>query len=357
MALEDQLWRIAEREVKANRACVLCSVVWGTGSVPREIGARMLLGETGLLAGTVGGGCGESEVLVHARKVIAGFHAGGVVDVDLSGDFEQDQIQVCGGRMRVSVERLGASDTEMLRVLAEAERGGAGAVLVSRLARDYTDAGQRYVAKLNRDGLLDETEAELSGAVPSELMEAALVAPSAMRQEHDGEEWLAAVIGRLEELVIVGSGHVAQPLAQMAAMLSYRVSVIDDRPSYVTPDRFPDASRLMVGKHDDELRKLAPGDRASVVIITRGHQHDEASLRAAVEFPCRYIGMIGSRRRAIETVKRLRGQGADAERLARVHTPIGLDIGAQTPEEIALAILAEMVRVRRGGGGGSLSER
>lgn len=313
----------------------------------------MLLGESGLLAGTVGGGCGESEVLVHARKVIAGFHAGGVVDVDLSGDFDQDEIQVCGGRMRVSVESLDAQDQALLDQLAQAEQGGAGALLISRLPRSNDDSGERYALALDAQGKIDWDSVAPSARakIPQELAEAARNAALAQLGKHEESEWLAAVIGRLEELIIVGSGHVAQPLAAMAAMLSFRITVIDDRPSYVTPERFPQASKLLVGKHDDLLRELAPGDRASVVIITRGHQHDEASLRAAVNFPCRYVGMIGSKRRAIQTVKRLGEEGADKDRLAHVHTPIGLDIGAQTPEEIALAILAEITAVRRGGSG------
>jgi len=162
-------------------------------------------------------------------------------------------------------------------------------------------------------------------------------------------------------LVIAGAGHVGAALARLAALLGYRVTLIDDRGEFVTRDLFASAVEqgisLVVAESWSEAVRTAIGDGrgASVAIVTRGHKQDEDCLRAAIAANPDYIGMIGSKRRTNIVLDKLRGEGAEKERLNRVHAPIGLDLGAVSPEEVALAILAEIVATRRGGEGGSLS--
>lgn len=154
------------------------------------------------------------------------------------------------------------------------------------------------------------------------------------------------------ELIICGGGHVGQAVAKAGALLDYKITVIDDRPEFSSREKFPDPCvRLITGDFTEALRALKITQASHLVIVTRGHRHDEICLREVIEKPARYIGMIGSRRRATTIREHMRREGVGAEHLRRVHSPIGLDIGAITPEEIALAILAEITLARRGGSG------
>lgn len=159
-------------------------------------------------------------------------------------------------------------------------------------------------------------------------------------------------------LVICGAGHVGAALAKLASQLGYRATLIDDRAEFVTRANFPEQNIELVAAADwSEAVQAAVGNGhgVSLAIVTRGHSEDERCLRAAISIEVDYIGLIGSKRRTNIVLQRLRDHGADEARLAKVHAPVGLDIGAVTPEEVALAIMAEIVAVRRGGTGASLS--
>jgi xanthine dehydrogenase accessory factor len=159
-------------------------------------------------------------------------------------------------------------------------------------------------------------------------------------------------------LVICGAGHVGASLAKLASLLGYRTTLIDDREEFVTPNNFADKNiELVVAEDWSRAVKAAVGNGrgVSVAIVTRGHSEDEQCLRAVIGIDVDYIGLIGSKRRTNIVLQRLRENGAAEESLEKVRAPVGLDIGAVTPEEVALAIMAEVVAVRRDGKGGSLS--
>ncbi len=166
-------------------------------------------------------------------------------------------------------------------------------------------------------------------------------------------------IQREPRLVICGAGHVGACLAQLASQMGYRPTLIDDRAEFVIRARFPDEQiELVAAANWSEAVCAAVGDGHGicVAIVTRGHSEDEQCLHAIITTEADYIGLIGSKRRTNIVLQRLRENGAAEEQLQKVHAPIGLDIGAVTPEEVALAIMAEIVAVRRGGKGGSLSQ-
>ena len=149
------------------------------------------------------------------------------------------------------------------------------------------------------------------------------------------------------QLVIAGAGHVGGALADLAGGLGFALTVVDDRPDLATAERFPGAT-LLAGDIEKELSRLPLGPHCYVVIVTRGHRHDARALAAVVSSPARYVGLIGSKRKVVTILQRLRGDGVPHEDLERVRSPIGLDIGAVTPAEIAVSIAAELVAVRRG---------
>ena len=176
-------------------------------------------------------------------------------------------------------------------------------------------------------------------------------------------EWAEASIlfERLQpepRLVICGAGHVGAALARMASLTGYKATLIDDRADFVVRDRFPDDRIELIAAENwnDAVRQaIGNGRGVSVAVVTRGHNEDEECLRAVIITDADYVGLIGSKRRTNIVLHRLREVGAELEKLRKVHAPVGLDIGAVTPEEVALAILAEIVAERRGGTGGSLS--
>jgi xanthine dehydrogenase accessory factor len=160
----------------------------------------------------------------------------------------------------------------------------------------------------------------------------------------------------VQELVVVGAGHIAQPLAHLGALLGFQVTVIDDRPEFATRERFPSAEKVIRADFSDPFRETPLHTRSHVLLVTRGHKYDYACLIRALQMdpPPAYIGMIGSRRRVRATYVQLLEEGIAHALLDRIHAPVGLDVGAETPEEIAVAVAAELIMVRRGGTGASL---
>ncbi|HJT58201.1 MAG TPA: XdhC family protein, partial [Ktedonobacteraceae bacterium] len=157
-------------------------------------------------------------------------------------------------------------------------------------------------------------------------------------------------------LLIAGAGHIAVPLASLARQMNFSVSVTDDRASFANRERFPSAKQLLQGDIEAILRDYPITPRTHVVLVTRAHAHDVQGLRAIIDSPAAYIGMIGSQRRVWAVFKLLHQEGVPAEKLARVRAPIGLDLGGASPEEIALSIMAEIVMLRHDGSGRAMSE-
>jgi len=171
-------------------------------------------------------------------------------------------------------------------------------------------------------------------------------------KEIDGRRVIIEVARPPERVIICGGGHVGRAVAGAARFLNFSVTVIDDRADFVSRERFPDENiQLIAADFVQALKGLQFTAATYVVIVTRGHKHDELCLREVIEKPACYVGMIGSRRRTTTIREHLHKEGVSVESLKRVHAPVGLDIGAQTPEEIALAILSEIIMVRRGGTG------
>ena len=150
-------------------------------------------------------------------------------------------------------------------------------------------------------------------------------------------------------MVIFGAGHISMQLARIATIAGFRITVVDNRPQYANAERFPEAETIFPETFESAFESLKPGENTYLVIVTRGHQEDENVLRWAVQTNARYVGMIGSKRKVRTIAEDLVREGISAERLESVHMPIGLDIAAVTPEEIAVAIVAEAIHIRRAG--------
>jgi xanthine dehydrogenase accessory factor len=155
-------------------------------------------------------------------------------------------------------------------------------------------------------------------------------------------------------LLVVGAGHVGQALTRLGEYVGFSVAVLDDRPDFASRERLPEADRILCGDPVESLRGFPIDSHTYVVLVSRGHKEDELALREVATSGAAYVGMIGSRRRVAAVLEHLAHDGFPQQALERVRTPIGLDIGAQTPEEIAVSIIAEVIQARRGGGGGPM---
>lgn len=232
-------------------------------------------------------------------------------------------------------------------------RDAASGVVVS--ASGVHLVGRRLVWDGERHhGSLDDPSADASARG---LLEDARAA-AGCHEIADGIELYLERWSPQPELLIVGAGHIARPLAVIGRLLDFRVVVLDDRPEFVTAERFPGAAVRIVD-FAEPFADLDVGPRTALVLVTRGHRYDYDCLLALARDGARpsYIGMIGSRRRVRAAFEQLAGEGIDPAWLSRIHAPLGLDVGAETPAEIAVAVAAEIVLAERGGSGRPLSER
>ena len=359
--------------LERGETVALATIVKRRGSVPREVGAKMIVHPGGAITGTVGGGCGEAEIWRSALAVIESGHPQ-TVYVDLTEEIALSSQGVCGGTYEVFVQswsdRLPTLplDAPMSRAarLAEAALAANQAVALATVIHatgawhDHLGAQMLVCEDGSITGAL-----RLDGVAEPTLREAALAVMRAGEptvQEYVGPDGSVAEVFfdpflPRPDLVIVGAGHIAVPLAQLAASLDFEVTVIDDRASFANKERFPQARQILVSGAEPALRSLRITPRSYLVLVTRAHSHDVEALRAVIDSEAAYIGMIGSQRRVWAVYKLLHAEGVSADKLARVRAPIGLDLGGASPAEIALCIMAEIVLLRRGGTGEPLSDR
>jgi xanthine dehydrogenase accessory factor len=340
--------REAARLVEGGERVGLATLVTTRGSTPQKVGACLLAKDGQRLAGTLGGGAVEAETVREAALAAAG-GAPGLHEYVLSTGVD-DWGLACGGTMRVFVEPLDGRALDWLRPAIAAVDGQDPVAVVTAL--DGHEPGARLlVSEQAVTGALGDP-ALTAGA--AELGRRALAREAPEPGAAAGVQLYAAPFGPLPALVIVGAGHVGKALATLARFLGVSVTVVDDRPEYASRARFPEADRVVaapVGETFEWLR-IAPG--TGVVVAMRNQDLDYEATAAALRTPARYVGLIGARRKAILVTERLVAEGFPVERVRALRAPIGLDVGARSPEEIAVSILAEWLMVRQGATGAAL---
>lgn len=298
----------------------LATVVETWGSAPRRVGAQLAIAGDGRIEGSVSGGCVEGAVIVEALEALeAGEHR-----LLTFGVSDGDAFAVglaCGGTIRVLVEPVGSALPEDL--LAE--------LVAARAARQpvaYEVDLETGTRRLLHDGYPDRMRMDRSGF------------------EEDGQTFVAVHNPPLR-LIVVGAVHIAQALVPMARIAGYDPAVIDPRETFAAPARFPD-TRLLHDWPDEAVAELGLDTRTALVLLTHDPKLDDPALEAGLRANCFYIGALGSTRTHAKRVARMQAAGFGDDRIARIHGPVGLDIGAAGPAEIAVSILAEMTAVLRG---------
>ena len=323
-------------------------VLGAGGSTPREIGAMAVVDGQGSIQGTIGGGAVEAAA--QQRAVVAIRRQGSeVFEFSLRGAALGETEPVCGGEMRVLVNAsAGAARAGYAAALAAIRRRQAGALLTRIRGAAGCDLETRFVEEFAEDGQWPfPGEDTIRAALRSET------AHCCREEAGPGDEAVEVLVTPVTPpplLVIAGGGHVGQALAGQACLAGFAVTVLDDRPEYTRAGLFPDGASARCGSIAGMLAEIPMDHRSHVVIVTRGHQFDAQALAACIRKQAAYIGMIGSRRKVALMRRQFLEEGlATAAEFDRVYAPIGLDIGAFTPSEIAVSILAQIVCVRRTG--------
>ncbi|MFK7818613.1 MAG: XdhC family protein [Planctomycetaceae bacterium] len=324
---------------ESGRSCIFTSLVETRGSTPQKAGACMLVFSDGSQVGTLGGGCVEAEV---KRRAIALLKNGGceLMTFQLDRDYGWDDGLICGGRMTMLVDPIRGGDNityyqSLLQALLD-DTSCTEAVTI----RDG-DTPSRFLLNDVGEVLASKTSEAISASISRNLR------PVAARP-HPYVVDAVSYLPHAERcrLIVIGAGHIGCKVAELANEVGFRVCVADDRDDYCNAKRLPFAENLVVGPIDTTVDQLPLDESTFCVIVTRGHNHDEAALFHVVNRPLAYVGMIGSKRKIRLIFDDLRRDGISEEALSRVHAPVGIEIGSQTVPEIAISIVAELIAHR-----------
>jgi xanthine dehydrogenase accessory factor len=324
-------------------AGALASVAKRHGSLPMSATAKMLVTAGGARHGTVGGGCLEGEIIERAMNVLER-RVPAVSSHTLNAELAGDYGLTCGGTAEMVIEPV-YPDPVLAEVYAAAAAivsRGETAVMATGL--DWSDGPRKSLWSLHADGTIERT------GCADDAMIAAKAGFDARKEVPalDGGVLVEAIAGK-PRLVVFGAGHVGARVAEAAAFAGWRVTVVDDRADFADKARLPFVERAIVCDFHEVASAVVIDADTYVVIATRGHQHDVVLAGQLAPRAVRYFGMLGSRRKVALTAKVLRQWGVSEPDIARIRAPVGISIGADTPEEIAVSVVAEMISVRREG--------
>ena len=313
---------------------VLATVIKRTGSAPRDVGAKMFVGEDGKTVGTVGGGRLESDVYGEAL----GFMNKGLTKIfsmRMDAEKVEEKDMLCGGNVEILLEPVTTKQFDVYRQIDRYLRNRERGVAVTRF-------GDNIFAKT----LVDRDLQTIGDALDGKIIERC-------RDIFHMKQAMLLLDGVLADplqisfpLYIFGAGHVAQYLSKIAKIADFHITVIDDREEFANSEQFPDADVFVVGELRDAFKFLDFTGNEYAVILTRSHEQDAEALEGCLRNQARYLGMIGSRRKVRIVLDHMRKKGFSDAGLAAIHAPVGIPIRAETPQEVAISIVAELVSVR-----------
>jgi xanthine dehydrogenase accessory factor len=358
--------RIAAEWLREGRRVVGATLVERIGSAPLDPGAQMLIDDRSTIEGSVTGGCVEAALVEEAQQVFAGGDAR-VVTYGVSDDEAIGVGLMCGGTVRVFVHEQGDESLPVLEAVANARAAGEPVALATLLEGERAGAKMAVIVAGNGSGtttigglgvtdLLDRSvERDALGQLDEGL--------SRIRRYGAGGEVMGSdlavyiqAFSTQPRMVIFGAIDFSAEMAKVASDVGYRVTICDARKPFVSSDRFSRAAEVVVDWPDRYLAEQELGPRDVVLVFTHDAKFDEPALIGALATDAGYIGALGSRMTQERRLERLREAGLDGESIARLRAPCGLDVGARTPPETVISILAEVIAVRTGRSGESLRE-
>ncbi len=328
------IYEAVDDYLSRGRQGSLATIVRKMGAAPREEGAKMFIGDDGRFFGTVGGGCVEAEVWQEAKRV-AKAQTVKILHYRMDGKLVEDEGMICGGNVDIFLEPVQERYQGLYAEARALEKKGKNALIVTRYSEDSF-----WKSLVREDGYVvgDALDEELKVSLKRYADERRPVV-------EDGAIIEPIVSSSL--LYLFGAGHISQYVSKIAATVDFNTVVIDDRSDFANKERFPEAAEIIVEDFQNVFEHLPFYGNEYVAILTRGHKHDALVLEEVMKKPTRYVGMIGSRRKTKLIIGHLKSKGFEESALASVHAPIGLAIRAETPQEIAVSIVAELIEVKR----------
>ena len=339
-----------------NKTCVLATVTSIVGSAPQIPGSSALFGKKGLLDGTVGGGDTELNVAKAASKLIR-TKKSGYFQFNLNHKIGDNNGPICGGGMNILIDANPEIHLLVFKAVTESLMNRKPGILLTIFTKNEKESfvSREWVTSENKEnnsikttaGLQQQVAEMLNNPVAGDFREILLSKPG--NQEFE-IAFLEAVVPP-PQLIIAGAGHVGKALMHIGSLLGFEVVVWDDRPEFATTKNLPEAHQVFTGEIEKMKKALATGKDTFVVIVTHGHAKDIEVLKAFISENVRYIGMMGSKRKILLVRQMFLENGwATVDQWNRVHTPIGLEIGSKTVNEIAVSIAAQLIAVRNGKG-------
>ena len=352
----EEVFREAKTQLEKGQPVVVATVVRTKGSTPQKPGAKLLVRNDGSGVGTLGGGCVEGDIWFAAKELMKRRGSAEHRDYQLNEDLAAQDGLVCGGTMYFLIDPVYSPD-KYLSYVNEINRAyeGESSVALATLLKSATESLDSTGAKLF---IRDDGTTE--GTLGSVVLDSEAVNKSSDLMVHGNNEYVISDSGAEyfveayttpPQLVLCGGGHVSNAIAPMAKKLGFRVFITDDRKEFANKERFPEADILVDLKPEDAFPELPINRNTFIIIATRGHRYDNVALAAAVDTPAKYVGLLGSKRKTILIYEDLIRSGVDVERIKQIRSPVGLDIHARTPDEIAVSIIAEILMFKLGGTG------
>ncbi|KAF0238489.1 MAG: xanthine and CO dehydrogenase maturation [Prolixibacteraceae bacterium] len=339
--------------IRKNKSCVLATVTGSQGSTPQKPGSSAIFDKKKLVAGTVGGGAVELSIGKIAAEAIDSKKSG-YFRFDLENDISDVDASICGGGMSILVDAAPEKHVKTFDALKESENKRVHGVLVTLCA-----SGLAGCSAVTRFWITEENLKNSSGQIPEDAVTAATEMlsrrnPDDFREivlpgSKEGEEklvFLESVVPS-PQLIIAGAGHVGKALSHYGKLLDFEVIVWDDRTEFANKFNLPDACKILSGSIDESLGNIIADRDTFIVIVTRGHKKDADVLKKFIGSKAGYTGMIGSRRKIVQVRELFLKSGwATIDQWEKIYTPIGLEIGSKTVQEIAVSIAAQLIQVR-----------
>jgi len=328
----------------------LATIISHQGSTPRTAGTHMVVSRDGKGHGSIGGGTLEARVLEVAGEVLSG-RSSRIISFDLSYEGVAPSAMICGGRVEVLLDLVipSTDNVAVFKRWRQAQAESEDCLFVTVIIDGEGDIERIDHSLILADGTVHGCF-PLSSSALQEVATLGRTPGPILVRKLENSTVVVEPARRPKTLHLFGAGHVARPTAHMASLVGFRVEVMDDRDEFANAGRFPDADAIRVlPGFDRAVSDVAVDGDSFVVIVTRGHEHDKTVLAQILKTKACYVGMIGSRRKREAIYRALLTEGFTDEDLRRVHCPIGLEIGAETPEEIAVSIVAELIRHRARG--------
>jgi len=356
--MESIYYEIVKSLEKKEKAA-LATIISRAGSAPRAVGAQYLVRQDGSSVGSIGGGCVEAEVWQRAQDTLEK-ERGSILRFNLTAEQLAEGGLICGGNIDILIEPLTGGSLEIYEEIGKIKRKGGSAILVTLVSVDgvvprgeeskalIKPSGEKTGSLLGGKELEEELRGNIEILVKEKKPKLVTVETGSVDSSRKKVEVLLEPILSEPTVYLFGAGHVSQQIAPLAKRVQFRVVVIDDREIFANRERFPDADEILVSEFETCFQQLSIDEPSYVVIVTRGHLYDGFVLEQAVKTRSRYIGMIGSKKKIHILYQNLMKKGIPKETLERVYAPIGLDINSETPEEIAVSIVAQLIQVRGG---------